>query len=117
MSLLFGVPREAEEYAGGGGVVMLGLRTSNSLEWEGTLGGGSVGRAKWYIILASWSRFLPANSTRSDRGFREVPALVPVIESSVVGEGEPRPWWPGFLDAAFLHTVLRGAHMALSPFR
>ena len=53
MSLLFGVPREAEEYAGGGGVVRLGLRTSNSLEWEGTLGGGSVGRAKWYIILAS----------------------------------------------------------------
>ena len=46
MSLLFGVPREAEEYAGGGGVVMLGLRTSNSLEWEGTLGGGSVGRAR-----------------------------------------------------------------------
>ena len=113
MSLLFGVPREAEEYAGGGGVVMLGLRTSNSLEWEGTLGGGSVGLARWYIILASWSRFLPANSTRSERGFLEVP----VIESSVVGEEESRSWGSDFLDAAFLHTVLRGAHMALSPFR
>ena len=114
---MFGVPREAEEYAGGGGVVRLGFRTSNSLEWEGTLGGGSVGRARWYITLASWSRLLPANSTRSARSFREVPAPVPAIESSLVGGGESRPWWSGSLEAAFLHTVLRGAHIALSPFR